>query len=297
MTSIPYIGEALSVIAAVLWALSLVLFRRSGERVHPIALNTFKDTMAVLLYVPAMLLAGESLVHPAPARVYWLLLLSGVIGIAIADSLLFYALNMLGAGAYALVSALYSPIIILLSFLFLGERMTVWQLIGAAMIVTSVLEVALGGASVHLPPRRRALAILIGLADVMSMGIGVIIVKPLLNDAPLFWAAEVRLLGGVIALFVFLAFHPGRRRIVGSLLTPHYRGVTVFSSFLGGFVAMTCWLAGIQLADASVAAALNQTYTVFTLVFAAIILHERVTIGRVIAIAVALAGAMLVTFG
>ena len=42
---------------------------------------------------------------------------------------------------------------------------------------------------------------------------------------------------------------------------------------------------------------MNQTYTVFPLIFAALVLKERVTLLRVLAIATALAGAMLVTFG
>ncbi|MCK5713839.1 MAG: EamA family transporter, partial [Hyphomicrobiaceae bacterium] len=45
------------------------------------------------------------------------------------------------------------------------------------------------------------------------------------------------------------------------------------------------------------AAALNQTNTIFVLVFAALILRERITAGRIIAILLAVTGALLVTFG
>ncbi len=297
MANVPHIGEILSLAAAALWALSLVLFRRSGERVHPIALNAFKDVLALVLFVPVIVLTGESLWRPAPARDVALLLASGVIGIAVADTLLFYALNMLGAGAYALVSALYSPIIIALSFAFLGERLTAWQLVGAALIVAAVLEVAFGDAGVHLPPRRRALAILFGVLDVTSMGVGVVIVKPVLDVSPLFWAAEVRLVGGVAGLALLLALHPRRRAILGTLAVRSHRGVTLAGSVVGGFVAMAFWIGGMQLADASVAAALNQTYTVLTLVLAAIILHEPVTPLRAVAVTTAFAGALLVVFG
>ncbi len=297
MTHVPYIGEILSLAAAVLWALSLVLFRRSGERVHPIALNAFKDVLATVLFVPLILLSGESLVHRAPTRDVMLLLASGVIGVAVADTLLFYSLNMLGAGAYALVSSLYSPIIILLSFVFLGERLSAWQLVGAGLIVVSVLEVAFGDAGVHLPPRRRALAILLGVLDVSSMGVGVVIVKPVLDVSPLFWAAEVRLVGGVAALALLLGLHPRRREILGTLSVRSHRGVTLASSLIGGFVAMAFWIGGMQLADASVASALNQTYTVFTLVLAALILREPITRMRALAVTTALAGALLVIFG
>jgi drug/metabolite transporter (DMT)-like permease len=73
--------------------------------------------------------------------------------------------------------------------------------------------------------------------------------------------------------------------------------VTVGSSVIGGYLAMAAWLAGMKLTQASIAAALNQTYIVFTLIFAALILRERITLLRVIAIITALGGAMFVTFG
>jgi len=294
--NVPFAGEILSVIAAVLWAFALVLFRRSGERVHPIALNLFKDVLALILYVPTVYLAGETLFYHAPAGDYWLLILSGAIGLAIGDSLLFWSLNMLGAGAYALVSAMYSPIIILLSFTFLGERMTLLQILGVAMIVLSVFEATRRGDD-ETSRKHRLVGALLGVLGVLTMGIAIVMIKPLLDTAPIFWAVEIRLFGGVVALFVILAFHPRRKEIVSSIFVRSHAMVTVTSSIVGGYLAMAAWLAGIKLTQASIAAALNQTYTVFTLIFAALILRERITLLRVVAILTALAGAMFVTFG
>ena len=71
----------------------------------------------------------------------------------------------------------------------------------------------------------------------------------------------------------------------------------MWGSVLGGYIAMAYWLGGLKLTQASIASALNQTYIVFTLVFAALILRERITPLRVVAIFTALAGAVMVTFG
>jgi drug/metabolite transporter (DMT)-like permease len=69
------------------------------------------------------------------------------------------------------------------------------------------------------------------------------------------------------------------------------------SSIIGGYLAMVCWLGGMKLTQASIAAALNQTNTIFILIFAAIILKEPITPSRAVAIFMAVGGAMLVTFG
>jgi drug/metabolite transporter (DMT)-like permease len=60
---------------------------------------------------------------------------------------------------------------------------------------------------------------------------------------------------------------------------------------------MVVWLGGIKLTKASIAAALNQTNTIFVLILAALVLQERITPGRVVAIIMAVTGAFLVTFG
>ena len=48
---------------------------------------------------------------------------SGVVGIAVADTLVFAGLNILGAGRAAVVDCSYAPILVLFSFLLLGETL------------------------------------------------------------------------------------------------------------------------------------------------------------------------------
>jgi drug/metabolite transporter (DMT)-like permease len=287
----------LSVAAAILWAFAIVLFKRSGETVHPVALNTFKDVLAVILYVPTLAIAGVSLIQNYPASDYVLLLVSGVIGIAVGDTLLFKSLNTIGAGASALVSCLYSPFIIGLSFVWIGERLTWLQLVGVVLIISAVLETTRTGNRKISDVRRNLFGVAWGILAVAAMAVGVVMIKPLLDEAPVLWVLQIRLIGGVAALLLFLAINPARGRILSTLLIRKSRGYTFVSSMIGGYVAMLIWLGGIKFTKASIAAALNQTNTIFVLVFAALILRERITAGRIIAILLAVTGALLVTFG
>ncbi len=297
MSSIPYIGEILSLLAAILWALAVVMFKRSGESVHPVALNFFKDVVAVVLYVPTLMIVGVSIFQDVPLSYYLLLLASGAIGIAVGDSLLFKSLNTIGAGASALVSCLYSPFIILLSYLWIDERLTWIQLVGAGLIVSAVLEATRGEQKARVDMKRRMIGVGWGVVAVAAMAVGVVMIKPILDETPLLWSLQVRLIGGVAALAIFLWINPSRKNILRSLLVKERRAFTVGSSVIGGYIAMAVWLAGIKLTKASIASALNQTNTVFILVFAALILREPITAARIVAILLAVAGALLVTFG
>jgi drug/metabolite transporter (DMT)-like permease len=60
---------------------------------------------------------------------------------------------------------------------------------------------------------------------------------------------------------------------------------------------MVLWLAGMKYTQAATAAALNQTSNIFIFIFAAILLKERITAVRLVAIGLGVAGALLVTFG
>ena len=62
-----------------------------------------------------MWLWGEALLRPVPFDDYLLVLVSGALGIGIADTLFFKCLNTLGAGLTAIIDCLYSPFTIGLS--------------------------------------------------------------------------------------------------------------------------------------------------------------------------------------
>ncbi len=89
--SLPFLGEILSVGSAFIWAIAILLFRVSGKSVHPLGLNLFKNILATALLSLTMLLLGEPLLPGVPWQSYGLLALSGVIGIALSDTLFFIA--------------------------------------------------------------------------------------------------------------------------------------------------------------------------------------------------------------
>ena len=131
-------GETLALITAIVWSISVILFKKSGETVRPLGLNLFKNTLTLLLMPPTMLALGGSIFVRAPSSDYVLLMLSGVLGIGIADTLFFWSLNLLGAARSAIVDCLYSPVIILLSIFWLGERLTNAQAVGALIIISAL---------------------------------------------------------------------------------------------------------------------------------------------------------------
>lgn len=294
----PYFGETLSFLVAIVWALAVVLFKRSGETVHPISLNLFKNALAIILFIPTIWIFGESLIRSAPVRDYVLLAISGALGIGVGDTLFLYSLNYIGAGYSAIVSCMYSPFLISLSVIWLRERLATWQVIGAVMIIGAVLMTIQVRRRVKIRKGRFLFGILLGMVAQAVAAVGVVMIKDVLVRSPIVWATEVRLIGGTLGLAALFLFLPQRKTIFRSLInTRKGWAYTISASFLGAYLAMLIWLAGMKYAQVSIASALNQTSTVFVMLFAAFILKEKITPQKVGAIILAVAGAFLVFLG
>jgi drug/metabolite transporter (DMT)-like permease len=294
---IPYFGETLALTTAVLWSVAVILFKKSGETVDPLGLNLFKNTLTLLLIPPTMLVFDQGFFLSVPYRDYLLLMLSGMLGIGIADTLFFMSLNLLGAARSAIVDCLYSPVIILLSIFWLGERLTIFQVAGVVLILSAILAIGREKGLIEITRRQLIIGILLGASAMFTMGVSIVMIKPLLERSPILWVIEIRLIGAAVSLFAILPFHPRSRKVVHSVMEVKSWKYMIPGSILGTYLALVFWIGGMKYAPASVASALNQTSNIFIFVLAALFLKERITPYKIAGIIMAVAGVFLVILG
>ena len=288
-------GEFFALLTAVIWAIAVILLKRSGDTVSPFALNLFRVVVSTLLLVPTVIVGGEAGWHGGSATDVLLLVASGVIAIAISDTLFHMSLNMVGAGISAIIDCLYSPLTVLLATLLLGERLGALQLLGMVLVISGVLA-----AAQHKPPhgvtaRQLLLGVIWGVLAMGTLALGVVVAKPALNHAPVLWATTVRQLGCLAVMGPIALLSPRRREILRVFRpSPTWR-VSVPAAVLGSYLALMCWIAGMKYTKVGIAAILNQSSTIYILILAAIFLNEPFTRRKVVASLVAVAGIILVT--
>ncbi len=101
---------------------------RAGAQVTPLAMNTLKCGIALLiLWLILLVVFGHGLPAVPNRRAVYLLLASGVIGLAIGDTLFFEALMRLGAREALLLLMLTVPMIVVATLI--GTVAGVWLLI------------------------------------------------------------------------------------------------------------------------------------------------------------------------
>jgi drug/metabolite transporter (DMT)-like permease len=296
------IGETCAVLTAVTWAFALIFFKRSGERIQPLALNLFKNTVGLALLLLTLLVlwvAGYGdeviLLRKDAYREIGILLLSGFLGIAVADTIFFYALNLIGVGIVSIVDCLYSPLIILFSSLLLSEKLGRFQYVGAALVLCGVLV-----SSRVAPPRNRTrgqlvLGMFLGALSMAMMAFGIVFAKPVIEHYPVISATTVRLLAGTFSLAVFGLFLPERKVLFGVFRPSHVWKSCLPGSILGAYVSLVFWVAGFKYIDASIAGILNQTSTMFAIILATVMLKEEFTKRKLLAVSLAFTGVVMVT--
>ena len=296
MASVPHIGEILSLAAALFWGIAVVLFKRAGETMPPLALNAFKGAIAVVLLPATLVIAGVDFTPDVAVADWILLLASGVVGITVADTMFFFSLEKLGAGLTAVVDTSYTPIIVALSAVVLDETLTPLVILGAVFIMGALV---VGSAARPEKGRTRkdvVAGLIVGVLGLGLMAVGIVMIKGVLDrpEVDVLWATWVRVVGGFVGVLPLIALHPKRRALLSTLRPSRAWGVASLAALLGSYVAMIVWVGGMKYCEVSRAALLNQLSTIFIFLFATLILKERLTLRRVIAIVLAVAGAYLV---
>lgn len=294
-------GELYSLLCALCWAVAVIFFRKCGRDVTPLALNFFKDVTAAALFLISMLILGVPfLPEGTPPSDFLILLVSGIVGVGLSDTLFLASLNRLGAALASVVECLYCPFVVLAAFLYLGEDIGWSLLISTGLMTAAILVASQGGghnAEGQAPVSRAELAkgVTYGLLSMLGMAAGIVLAKPVLNHSNVWWATFVRLAGAVLFLGLLgfrrktfaeyvVAFTPGR----------HWRNL-VPASIIATYLGMVLWIAGMKYTQASVASVLNQASAIFIPLLAAVFLKERLTVAKGVAAVLGFAGVVWIT--
>jgi drug/metabolite transporter (DMT)-like permease len=313
------LGQFCALAAAATWAVGLILFKVSGERMPPLALNLFKSCVAILLFAVTITLIGgldyfdllaripllrdlggslgDSPVGILTGRDWFALFLSGVVGIAIADTLFFAALNRVGVGIVVVVEGVYSPSTIFFAWLMLGEHPLIAHYLGGALIIGALVV-----SSRHTPPEGRTrrdiiVGVLIGATGMACMAYGIVVVKPVVEQNDVIWITVIRLFFGILGIVPIVV---ARREARATLAAFGRRSSWSFglpAAFFGNYLALTFWVAGYKYTEAAVAAILNQTSIVFAAILARLFLRERLGPRKLAAIGLAIVGVIIIIRG
>ncbi len=217
-------------------------------------------------------------------------LVSGYLGIAVADTWYLRALHLMGASRTGIVASLLSPFVILLSVLFLGERLLGWQLLGFAFVMAGILLVTWRDKRRSVDAEQVRRGVLYGAGAMFLMAVGIVMVKEILETRSFLWTTEIRLAGGLLGMSAFVVLRGKIGEVRSNFRRPLPWKTITLASFLAAYLSMMMWLAGYKLIPASEASILNESANAWIVLLAWLMLGESLDARKLVGLALTSSG-------
>ena len=287
-------GGIFALVSAASWALGTILWRKIGDKISPLSMNLSKGIIGLIFLGIALLLAG---IEPVSLKTFLILALSGLLGIAVGDTLYFMSLMQLGPRLTSLMGALTPVFIAFSAVFFLNERPSLPVWIGIFLTIGGVAWVLWERVPQKKLIGNKSLGIKYGLLSILAMTAGVIFAKIGVEKAPALEATFIRILGAVAGL----ALWGGRNRRLKGWLIPfkdfHLLKNVSFVVFIGTFGGFWLFLLALKMIDASVVSVLSSTAPLFILPMTAVMLREKISFRAGVGAAIAVGGVALMFVG
>jgi len=295
---IPFIGEFAALGAALLWAVSSVVYGILGQQLSPLWLNLSKGLIAIALILLTLVLTSPILPQINLPQMEWLplggLILSGVVGIGLGDTAYFTTLNYLGARRTLLMENLAPPFAALLAWVFLDEILSLqaWFGIGLTLfgIAWVITERTAGSIVTHSHPLR---GVGWGILSAIGQAIGSVLARSALvnSDISPLWAALIRLYSGTICIWVLLYF--AKSRSLPSARAPIWSRRLIIAIILTAFGStyLGIWLqqTSLKFSPVGISQTLIGTSPLFVLPLA-VAMGEKVSLRSLVGVLIAIAG-------
>ena len=292
-------GESACLLAAMLWAVAVVLFRGPIATWGARSVNLLKCLFATAaLALTVLLVGGFGSLAAAPPRALWLLALSGFVGLTVGDTALFAAVGRIGAHRTLLLQTL-APVFAGLLAATLGERLSAAQLTGGAVVLAGAAMVVGADARAGVRSAVRVTSVGLGVAVLAAFGqgVGVVIAKAGMETVPVVGATLVRLAAGTVGMLAVTARAGSLTRLARTVHEPTMLRRAGLATLLGTYTAMLLAMLGIALAPATVAAVLLSTTPIFALVVEAVVDGRRPNVAAVAGTTIAVSGVAILTVG
>ncbi len=292
-----YLGESAALLTSLCWALNSVCFTIAGRRVGSASVNLLRLLMAwgVLLLLHLGLYGQAFPWQAGTARLGWLGI-SGLIGFAVGDAVLFEAFVLIGARLAMLLMTLSPIFSALLAWLFLGQDMSLPKVAAMAVTLGGIAWVVWGGGEHEAHPHLWR-GVLLGISGALGQSVGLVFsMKGLAGGFPPISANVIRVTAGLGALLLYFGAKGRLRGTFGGLRDGRAAAFIGLGAATGPVLGVVLSLVAIARAPMGVAATLMSLSPVILLPVSHFGFKEKVGRHAILGTLLALGGAAALFF-
>ena len=294
----PWTGELIAIATVFCWTISVQFFEAASKRVGATPVNIIRLAVALMLF-SLLLFFRHGYIFPVnfPARAWFYLSLSGVVGFFIGDIFLFKALVEIGPRVAMLIFSLSAPTAALIGWLFLDEIYVPHQWIGMFVTLFGVGIVILerNQRASKLKIRDISLkGVLFGFGGMFGQACGYVLSKTGMQtesgylDA--FSATQIRAIAAFLCFLVFFTVTGKWGNVKAAARNTTAVLFTAIGSAIGPFLGVSLSLLVLHYLTTGVASTFLSLVPVFIIPFSIFLHKEHVSIRAV-------TGAVTAVFG
>ena len=294
-------GEIFSLMAALFWSIAVVIFRSLSNSISPFLINALKNTIALICFIILLLILKIPLWNNTFDNTEYIkFIISGFLGMGIADAVFIYALSKIGANRIAILNCFEPIVIYFLTLFFLsGNWLTDIETVGFIIVIISILIISYERDESDIPPKVKQQGLILQICAILFSSISMVMIKNILNSYQaepdvILWIAVFRLFVGFLISWTIFLFLKDYKQLLKALKGRSIIVKVISSSILGTFMALTCWIMGqAYIKKLALASIIGQTSLIFIMFFSWLFLREKITKTRIIASIFALIGVFL----
>ncbi|MBN3040894.1 MAG: DMT family transporter [Candidatus Omnitrophica bacterium] len=285
------LGCLTALISAASWAFGSILFRKLGDKATPLAMNFVKGIIGtVYLLVVISFLGFEK----TDAQTILLLSASGLLGIALGDTLFFKALIYLGPRLTILLSTLGPVFTITLAIIFLRERPSFLAWIGMFLTTSGILWVLWERAPREEAKNNWKPGVKFAILSAACMSLGIIFAKLGVVTSSAIQATLIRISASFVSLGFWGILTHSLDKWIAPFKSKKMLGLIALAVFVAIFGGFWMFLLALKYIDASIATILSSTTPLFILPMSAFFLKERISARAILGACVAVSGVVLI---
>ncbi|MDX9827884.1 MAG: DMT family transporter [Spirochaetia bacterium] len=293
------LGALAAFATAVCWSIGPIFFEGASRKVGALAVNFWKVVFAFfLLAATGLIFRGMPFPLDAPLRIWFYLIVSGLIGFVISDFFLFNAYILVGSRVAIVFQSLTPLFTAFFAFFFLGERMLSSQLVGMLVVITGILIVVSSRRKKTGPNQsvktESTKGYIYSLLASLFQAAGLIFSKIGVKDYDVISSSQIRIMAAIVGLTAQVLILRQGRKIFTELPKERlaFKNIAIGAIF-GPFLGVSFSLLAVRYTQAGTASTLMALTPVLIIPPTILILKQKVAIPEFLGAAVAVSGAAL----
>lgn len=277
-------GELAALATAVFWTFTALAFTSAGKRIGSLSVNFWRLIVGVVLLTAFVMIRGDHFFpHEADTHAWIWLSVSGFVGIFLGDLFLFKAFTLTGPRVALLIMSISPPVAALISWILLGEILTLSGFAGMVVTLTGIVLVILSRKdkngnnqrklSLNYDPRGVFYAFL----GAIGQSTGIVMSKVGLQtlDNP-FVATQIRLYAGIVGFVILITWLKRWKPVLFSVRDRRAFGTLSLGAFFGPFLGISFSLLAVQHTNPGIVQTITSITPVLIIPFSVFVNKETV---------------------